>query len=270
MIDSIENSVQFIQSKSGVKPRIGITLGSGLASFAKHIDVDCSLSYSEIPSFAPTTVDGHPGQLLLGHINQVPVAVLQGRIHYYEGHTLQQVVHPTRVLAFLGIETLILTNAAGGLNPAMKPGDLMVISDHINLSGDNPLRGRNSTELGPRFPDMSEAYDKSLVENLVALLQAKGIPYFKGVYCGVSGPSYETPAEVQFLRNIGGSAVGMSTVPETIAAVHLGLRVCGISCITNLGSGLTKSPITHEEVKEVGKKVETVFSEVIKDFVLSL
>jgi len=270
LLDRLKESIDYIRCKSQIKPRIGLTLGSGLASFAENVVVDSTIPYAEIPSFTPPTVDGHPGRLILGSIGDVPVAVLQGRIHYYEGHSMDHVVYPTRVLAQLGIESLILTNAAGGISPNMKPGDFMIISDHINLTGNNPLIGPNIQELGLRFPDMSEPYDKSLSGRLSELLKQRNIRHSLGVYCGVSGPTYETAAEVRYLQTVGGHAVGMSTVPETIAAKHMGLRVCGISCITNLATGLTANKVTHEEVKDVAKKVEFQFSNFLTAFISGL
>ncbi|MCB0386578.1 MAG: purine-nucleoside phosphorylase, partial [Bdellovibrionales bacterium] len=227
-------------------------------------------SFSDLPHFPPPTVDGHPGKLLLGRLGETPVAVLQGRIHYYEGHSPEDVVLPTRVLAGLGVETLILTNAAGGLNPKMKPGDFMVLNDHINLMGYNPLRGKNIEEWGPRFPDMSEVYDLDLRRKLITLLNQLGVSFHEGVYCGVSGPTYETPAEVRYLGKIGGGAVGMSTVSEALAARHMGLKVVGISCITNLAAGISPHPLTHEEVKETAKMVEAQFSQFLRSFVEGL
>ena len=267
LLDKIKQSVEFIQSKSQIRPRIGVTLGSGLASFANDIKIDTIIPYSEIPNFIPPSVEGHPGKMVLGYINEVPLVILQGRVHFYEGHTLDQVVYPTRVIAQLGIEKLILTNAAGGLDKTMKPGDLMVIKDHINLTGNNPLIGPNITELGLRFPDMTEAYDPEMSEIAQKTLQELGIRHTSGVYCGVTGPTYETAAEVRYLAQIGGHAVGMSTVPENIAAKHMGLRVCGISCISNLATGMSTSPITHDEVKEVAAQVEKSFSDFLFKFI---
>ena len=267
LLDKIKESVDFIQSKTSIRPRIGVTLGSGLASFADNIDVDVKIPYSEIPNFIPPSVEGHPGQMVLGKIKDIPIVILQGRIHFYEGHTLDQVVYPTRVIAQLGIEKFILTNAAGGLDANMNPGDLMVIKDHINLTGNNPLIGPNIAELGLRFPDMTEAYDPEMSEVALGTLQELNIPHSSGVYCGVTGPTYETAAEVRYLAKIGGHAVGMSTVPENIAAKHMGLRVCGISCISNLATGISSTPITHDEVKEVAARVEKSFSTFLNKFI---
>ncbi len=245
-------------------------LGSGLAAFGDKIETICEIPYDEIPNFSPPSVEGHPGKLIFGRAGDTPLVVLQGRIHFYEGHTMEEVVFPTRVVAQLGIEALILTNAAGGLDASMQPGDFMIIKDHINLTGTNPLIGPNIKELGLRFPDMSEPYDREMSAQLDQLLTKKNIRHSTGVYCGVTGPTYETAAEVQYLGKIGGHAVGMSTVPEAIAAKHMGLRVCGISCISNLATGLSDKPITHDEVKEVAAKVEKDFCDFLFEFLSQL
>jgi len=270
LLEQLKESVKFIRDRSKLRPRVGITLGSGLASFAQAVKTDAVISYSDIPHFSPSTVEGHPGKMILGHVGETPVVVLQGRIHFYEGHSMERVVYPTRVLAQLGVEKLILTNAAGGLDPNMHAGDFMLIKDHINLTGDNPLRGPNIASLGPRFPDMSQAYDREMLEILQGILRRRSIRHSVGVYVGLSGPTYETAAEVRYLQGVGGHAVGMSTVPETIAARHMGLRVCGISCISNLACGLTDQEITHEEVKATGAAVEKKFAEFLTEFVSGL
>lgn len=267
---NLEESAAFIRSRSQLKPRMGIVLGSGLGAFVDLIKIETTLPYDEIPGFIPPTVDGHGGRLILGTVGGVPIACLQGRIHYYEGHSMAAIVHPTRTIAMLGIEILMLTNSAGGLDPQMKPGDFMIIDDHINLMGDNPLKGPNIAQLGPRFPDMSEAYDRKLNDRMSELLDKAGIRASRGIYCGVSGPTYETPAEVRYLQMIGGQAVGMSTVPEAIAANHLGLRVCALSCITNPASGLSKGRLSHEEVTQTAKKVENQFCQFLKEFIATL
>ena len=259
VLDRLQESTQFIRTKSNIKPRVGMVLGSGLGAFVNHIKVDCEIPFSDIPHFAMPTVEGHGGRLVLGELHGVPLVILQGRVHYYEGHSMEKVAYPVRTMAMLGIEILILTNSAGGLDPQMKPGDLMVIEDHINLMGDNPLKGPNIKNLGPRFPDMTEAYDKELTECMLKILDEEKIPHWKGIYCGVSGPTYETPAEVRFLQIIGGKAVGMSTVPESIAANHLGLRVCAVSCITNPAAGIHNEKLTHDEVTAMAASVEKQF-----------
>ncbi len=267
LLERLQESVDYIRSRSQIKPTVGVILGSGLGAFVKDVQVETSIPYSEIPHFVPPSVEGHSGFLILGHVGPVPVAILQGRIHYYEGYNMDAVAFPTRVLSMLGIEVLVLTNSSGGLDPKMSSGDFMIIEDHINMMGNNPLVGPNIKQLGPRFPDMTEAYDRRLIELMTGILEKKSIRYHKGVYCGVSGPTYETPAEVRFLQLIGGKAVGMSTVPESIAANHLGLRVFGISCITNMASGLSQQKLSHAEVTDTAKKVEKQFSECMKEFV---
>ena len=265
--ENLEETVDHIRKHSKLKPRMGIVLGSGLGAFVKHMKVEASLPYDEIPFFAPPTVDGHKGKLLLGHCKEVPIAVLQGRIHFYEGHKMSTVVYPTRTLAMLGIETLLLTNSAGGLDPKMSPGDFMLIDDHINLMGDNPLKGPNAEQLGPRFPDMSEPYDLKLTSKMEDILKTLKYSYWRGTYCGVSGPTYETPAEVRYLQMMGGKAVGMSTVPESIAANHLGLRVCALSCITNPAAGISKNKLSHAEVTQTAHAVEDKFCEFLVEFI---
>lgn len=263
----LEESTAYIRSKTSLKPRLGIVLGSGLGSFVRELEVDCTLPFDEIPSFTPPTVDGHGGALLFGTLGGQPLAILQGRIHYYEGHSMAKVVHPIRTLAMLGVESVLLTNSSGGLFESMNPGDFMIIDDHINLTGANPLMGPNLQNLGPRFPDMTEAYDRGLIKNLEDALNKHNVNFHKGVYCGVSGPTYETPAEVRHLQQIGGGAVGMSTVPEAIAANHMGLRVAGLSCITNKAAGLANEKLTHEDVTHIAKQVEEKFCLFVKEFI---
>jgi purine-nucleoside phosphorylase len=270
ILENLTESVAYIRGRSKLKPRVGIILGSGLGSFVDSIQVEASIPYDEIPFFFAPTVEGHKGRLILGHVDSVPVAVLQGRVHYYEGHSMAEVVYPTRTLAMLGIEILVLTNSAGGIEPAMRPGDFMILEDHINLMGDNPLKGPNISQLGPRFPDMSEAYDRKLNEKMAEILTEKGIVHWRGIYCAVSGPTYETPAEVRYLQMLGGKAVGMSTVPESIAANHLGLRVCALSCITNAAAGISKQKLSHAEVTDTAKAVADKFCDFLKDFTSSL
>lgn len=271
MIDRIKNSADFIKSKTNnFKPEIGITLGSGLGSFVDAMSVEYTVDYKDIPNFFPPSVEGHSGQIVFGTLGDKKVAALKGRVHFYEGHTPQEVVHPTRVLKFLGIHTLILTNASGGIADGMQAGDFMIIKDHLNLTGQNPLIGPNLSQLGPRFPDMSSVYDQNLIETLQSVFKSKNIKAFEGVYCGVLGPSYETPAEIQMLKTIGGGAVGMSTVLEAIAAKHMGLKLAGLSCITNLAAGISKEALSHDDVKDVAQKVERIFAEVLGQFIKSL
>ncbi len=244
----IQEAVRAIQARSGLRPEVGLILGSGLGAVAQELTDAVRIPYGEIPHFHATAVEGHSGHVLLGRMKGVPTVILQGRFHFYEGYSMQSVALPTRVICALGAHTLLLTNAAGGINTRFRPGDLMIIEDHINLMGDNPLKGPNLAQLGPRFPDLSEAYSRECVRELEAAAVAEEIPVHHGVYAGVLGPTYETPAEVRMLRTMGADAVGMSTVPETIAANHLGVRVSGVSLITNLAAGLSPQKLTHEEV----------------------
>jgi len=263
----LEETKKYIQAKSKIKPQLGFVLGSGLSAFANSVKAESTFSFSELPHFSPSTIEGHPGKLILGTLDDVPVAVLQGRLHAYEGLSFEQVIHPIRTLKMLGTKDVVVTNASGGLKKTMKPGDFMVITDHINLTGSNPLRGENVHQLGPRFVDMTEPYDKKLSQTLLASLKAKKVRHSKGIYCGVMGPTYETAAEISFFGKIGGSAVGMSTVAEVMAARHAGLRVVGLSCITNLGTGLSKIKLTHDDVKEVAAKSEKNFIAALLEFV---
>ncbi len=259
VLEKLQETVSFIKTRSSLKPRVGIILGSGLGSFVKDVEKEQTIPYKDLPHFNPPTVEGHSGNLILGTVENTPVAILQGRVHFYEGHSMETVVYPVRTLAMMGIEVLILTNSAGGFGETMQPGDFMILEDHINLMGANPLMGPNIKELGPRFPDMTEAYDKNIVRLMENIFQRHGTRFHKGVYCGVSGPTYETPSEVRYLKLIGGKAVGMSTVPETIAANHLGLRVGAVSCITNLAAGLSPHRLSHAEVTETARKIERQF-----------
>ncbi len=270
MLNKLQESVNFIRTKSSAKPKIGVILGSGLGAFVQDVEVEATIPYKDIPHFSPPTVEGHSGNLIFGKVDGQSIVVLQGRNHFYEGHSMDSVVFPTRTLAMLGVETLILTNSAGGFGEDMQAGDFMIIEDHINLMGTNPLMGPNIKELGPRFPDMTEAYDKRLIQVMEQVLQKQGTRYHKGIYCGVSGPTYETPAEVRYLKLIGGKAVGMSTVPETIAANHLGLRVSALSCITNLAAGISTQKLSHNEVTETAKRVELQFTSFLKEFITNI
>ena len=249
----IKEAVETIRSQTPLKPAIGIVLGSGLGAVAEQVTEPTVIPFTEIPHFYRTTIEGHKGQAIIGKISGVPVVVLQGRFHFYEGYAMEDVVFPVRAICALGIDTLVLTNAAGGINTRFRAGDLMLIEDHLNLMGDNPLRGPHLDKLGPRFPDLSEAYNKSCLETLESVANELEIPVHKGVYAGLLGPTYETPAEVRMLRTLGADAVGMSTVPESIAANHLGVRVAAISCITNLAAGLSPHKLNHQEVIEISK-----------------
>ncbi len=256
----VQEAAAYIKEKLGGRaPEIAITLGSGLGDLADHLVDAVQIPYGEIPHFPVSTVAGHKGQFVVGKLEGREVLCMQGRFHYYEGYDLKQVTLPVRVMKLLGISTLIVTNAAGGINTGFRPGNLMLIEDHLNLTGENPLIGENLEVFGDRFFDMTVAYDaeyRALAERLAAELN---IPLQKGVYAWLTGPNYETPAEIRYLRAIGADAVGMSTVPEVLVARHSGLRVCGISCITNLAAGMGDGLLSHEEVKETADRVKVDF-----------
>ncbi len=262
--DKISIAAEFIESAAGDIPGIGIVLGSGLGKFAELLENRITIPYSEIPGFKKVSVKGHKGNLVKGSSKGVPVIVLQGRYHFYEGHDIKDVVFPVRVLCRMGVKQIILTNAAGGINREFKPGDLMIIEDHINLMGVNPLHGENDERLGPRFPDMSEVYNKRTAGIISEAGNQLGISLKGGVYAGLRGPSYETPAEIKMLASIGADSVGMSTVPESIAARHMGVLVNGISCITNYAAGITDSPLDHKEVTETAERVHSDFIRLIE------
>nr|MDH3099159.1 purine-nucleoside phosphorylase [Bacillus velezensis] len=257
-------SAAFIKEHVKETPKIGLILGSGLGVLADEIEGAVKLTYETIPDFPVSTVEGHAGQLVMGTLEGVQVIAMQGRFHYYEGYSMDQVTFPVRVMKALGVESLVVTNATGGINTEFRAGDLMIITDHINFTGTNPLIGPNEAEFGPRFPDMSEAYDKELSGLAEKTADELGIPVQKGVYTAVTGPSYETPAEVRFLRTMGSDAVGMSTVPEVIVANHAGMRVLGISCISNAAAGILDQPLSHEEVMEMTEKVKGGFLKLVK------
>ena len=276
-------AAEFIRSKYPGEIKTAIVLGSGLGAFADELANAVKIPYEQIPGFARSTVEGHAGQLVLGEIDGIAVAVQQGRFHYYEGYEMEQVILPVRTFGLMGIKNLILTNAAGSLNSDMTPGSLMLITDHLNCLGVNPLRGANDSRFGPRFPDMSEVYDRDFRQ--IANDEANAIAHERfekgldetvidfmnrGVYCALSGPTYETPAEIHMYRQLGADAVGMSTVPEAIAARHQGMRVLGISCITNLAAGMSDEPINHEEVMETGARVAEVFKELLRRIVTKI
>ncbi len=264
MIESINKAVEFIEAKMEFKPDIALILGSGLGVLAEEISDKKILKYEDIPNFPVSTVEGHAGQFVFGNLEGKKVVAMQGRFHFYEGYSMQEIALPIRVMFKMGARKLIVTNAAGGINRNFKPGNFMIIQDHINLMGDNPLKGENIKEFGPRFPDMSEVYNKSLRELAENVALENKINTVKGVYCGLSGPSYETPAEIRYLRNSGGDAVGMSTVPETITANHMGMDILGISCITNMAAGVLPKPLDHKEVMEIAEKVKPKFSKLIR------
>ncbi len=246
----IRESLAAIDPFCSDKPALGVILGSGLGAFADSFKNPKVIPFAQIPHFPSPTVPGHLGNLVLGISDGVALAALQGRVHLYEGYSMAEVAYPARILGCMGIRWLIVTNAAGAINPKLRPGDLMLITDHINLMGANPLVGKNLDVLGPRFPDMSEPYDLSLRRTALAVAEEKGIELHQGVYVGVCGPSYETPAEIRMLRVLGGDAVGMSTIPEVIVARHMGIPVLGICCIANLAAGMLPQRLSHEEVMQ--------------------
>ena len=246
---------------------LAVILGSGLGGFAQSLDAATAVAFTALPGFPPPTVEGHAGRLVYGKLAHTPVLALQGRIHGYEGHDAATVAFPARVLAALGARALVVTNAAGGCNPSFVPGDLMRITDHVNFTGRNPLTGPNEDRLGPRFPDLTHAWDPRLTTALEDAARSIGQTLRAGVYIQMNGPSYETPAEIRMARALGADAVGMSTVPEVIAAAHMGVPVAGISCITNLAAGISQHPLTHAEVVEVAKAVESKFTDLLRAFI---
>jgi purine-nucleoside phosphorylase len=269
ILDDLKEAVSAVQSRSPLRPTVGLVLGSGLGAFAQTLERAVHIPYGQIPHFPTSTAIGHKGDLAIGHSHGVPLAVMCGRVHYYEGYTPAQVVFPIRVLGQMGIKILIMTNAAGSVNVNFKPGELMIIEDHINYMGINPMIGPNEDKLGDRFFDLSEAYDVKLREIAEKACRAVAMPVRKGVYIAFSGPSYETPAEIKMARTLGADAVGMSTVPEVIAARHMGIRVLGLSCITNMAAGVIKQKLDYKEVLEVGEQVRAglldVLGRVIQD-----
>jgi len=266
MIDSLNAAVAYIRSKSSLEPEVGVILGSGLGHVVDSVDVEIAIPYGEIPGARASTVLGHQGRLILGHAKGTPVAMMQGRVHFYEGYEMQEVMFLSRVLGRLGIKKLIVTNAAGGINTGFVSGDLMLISDHINLMGVNPLRGPNIDDLGVRFPDMTDAYSESMREAAREVAAQLGVKVQEGVYLALSGPTYETPAEIRAFRILGADAVGMSTAPEVIAMAQMQIPALGISCITNMASGILKQKLTHQEVMDTTVRVEKQFT----SFVLAL
>jgi purine-nucleoside phosphorylase len=285
MQKKIAETIAVIKRRTVLKPEIGLVLGSGLGGLGDEIgkaggSVDsgdpagpCTIPYGELPHFPQSTAPGHRGNLIIGKVPQSggkTVFCMQGRFHYYEGHSLGEITYPVRVMAALGIRTLILTNAAGGLNPSFTPGDLMLVTDHINFTGNNPLIGPNADDFGPRFPDMSKVYTPELAETAKRTAAALGISLCEGVYLGYSGPSFETPAEIRLFQSFGASAVGMSTVAEAIVARHCGMRILALSCITNLAAGILDKPITAEEVTETAGRAEEQFTRLVKEIIKNI
>ena len=252
-----------IRERTSFVPKVALVLGSGLGGYARNMEVEAEIPYSEIKGFPVSTVQGHDGRFLFGTVSGVPVAAMKGRVHYYEGYDISDVVMPARLMGLMGAKVLFLTNAAGGIDLSFSPGDLMLIRDHINLSGNNPLIGDNLSEFGPRFPDMTYTYDRDLREKLKEAASKEGIDLCEGVYAMFTGPSFETPAEIIYARTIGADAAGMSTVPEAIIANHAGREIIGISLLSNMAAGVLDQPLTAEEVNEAGRQAREVFARVV-------
>jgi purine-nucleoside phosphorylase len=260
----VERAAKVIRAKTRLRPAVGLVLGSGLGAFADELSGAVCIPFAKIPGFPRSTAVGHAGRLVVGKVGDVAVAAMQGRVHFYEGYPMREVIFPVRVLALLGIRVLVLTNAAGGIHPEYKQGCLVALRDHINLTGANPLTGPNDERFGPRFPDMTRAYWPRFREIALEEGGRLGIEMHEGVYAALSGPSYETPAEIRYLQRIGADLIGMSTVPETIAARHMGMRVLAISCVTNLAAGILDQPLHHDEVLETGERVRAQFTALLR------
>ncbi len=267
MLNKINEAGNYLLSKTRIRPTVGIILGTGLGALADEVKIVDTINYSDIPHFPVPTVSGHEGKLLFGTIGNKQVIVMQGRFHYYEGYSMDEITLPIRVMKKLGVQQLIVSNASGGMNPDFKVGDIMFITDHINLFPESPLRGPNHDELGPRFPDMSKAYSKDLLDKAIQVAKNLNIKIQQGVYVGLSGPCFETPAEYRYLRIIGGDNVGMSTVPEVIVAHHCGIKCFGISVITDLGIDGKIMEITHEEVKHAAAETEPKMTAIVKGLI---
>ena len=264
IFDRATAAAELVLARTPLRPRVAIVLGSGLGAFAEQIEGATAIPFAEIPHFPQSTVPGHSGRLVIGTIGGAAVAVMQGRVHAYEGYSSEEVTFPVRVLGRMGVAQLVLTNAAGGINPAFRQGQLVLIADHINFSGRNPVAGPNDERLGPRFFDMSEAYSARLRKLAQEAAKSMCLDLEEGVYLSVLGPSFETPAEIRAFRTLGADMVGMSTVQETIAARHMGIEVLGISCVTNMAAGIQAEPLSHEEVMETGRAVEARLAELLR------
>ena len=261
--EELQAAASYVQARLPYTPKVALVLGSGLGDFADRLTIDAKIQYGEIPHFPVSTVAGHAGCFLLGKVGDCPVLIMKGRVHYYEGYPISDVILPTRLMGLLGAKTLFLTNAAGGLNPMFNAGDFMLIADQISSFFPSPLIGENIDELGPRFPDMTDLYSARLRDVIKSCARSLDIPLREGVYMQLTGPAYETPTEVRMYRQLGADAVGMSTACEAIAARHMGLSICGISCITNMGAGMSGRPLSHEEVKEAGDKAAPLFKKLV-------
>ena len=270
MYTKLEKCLKSIREKTDFKPEKAVILGSGLGEYAEKIKIEQIVKYNEIEGFPVSTVQGHKGQFVFGYVKDVPVVLMQGRVHYYEGYSMQDVVLPTRLMGMMGAKKLLLTNAAGGVNPSFKPGDFMMITDHITTAVPSPLIGPNIDELGTRFPDMSEVYSRDMQDVIRKCAADCSIPLQEGIYVQTSGPNYETPAEIRMFRGWGADAVGMSTACEAMAAKHMGFEVCGISCITNMAAGVTKEKLTHAEVQETADRVAKDFEKLVTEVVVAI
>lgn len=268
--NKLTECLKSVREKTDFQPKLALILGSGLGDYAEEIDIRATVDYKDIEGFPQSTVVGHKGRFIFGYVKGIPVVCMQGRVHYYEGYSMSDVVLPTRLMGLLGAQAIILTNAAGGVNKDFKPGDLMLIKDHITTFIQSPLIGANMDELGTRFPDMSRVYDGKLCDQIHQVAENLGIAIKEGVYVQFTGPNYETPAEVRLCRTIGGDAAGMSTACEAMAARHMGMKVCGISCITNLAAGMSDVPLNHKEVQETADKVSKQFKQLITGVIESI
>lgn len=260
--ESMKEKIPFI-------PKVALVLGSGLGNYANSMDVKAEIDYSEIKDFPVSTVPGHAGKFIFGYVGQVPVVCMKGRVHFYEGYPISDVVLPVRLMKLMGAEILFLTNASGGINPSFKAGDFMLIKDHVSCFAPNPLIGQNIDEFGCRFPDMSTVYDKELQEKIKQAAKENSVPLQEGIYVQLTGPSFESPAEIKMLRILGADAVGMSTVVEAITANHIGMKICGISCVANLAAGMTDNPLTHEEVQAAADKSAPLFEKLVTKSIIS-
>ncbi len=263
----LQDCLKSVREKTDFVPKVAIVLGSGLGDYADDIRVECEIPYEDIKGFPVSTVPGHAGKFIFGYVGEIPVVCMKGRVHYYEGYPISDVVLPTRLMKLMGAEILFLTNASGGVNPSFGAGDFMLITDQISVFAPNPLMGPNIDELGTRFPDMSEIYDKQLCDIIRSTAKENDIKLQEGVYIQFTGPSFESPAEVRMAGLLGADAVGMSTAVEAITANHMGMRICGISCVCNLGAGLSANPLTHEEVQEAANKAAPLFKRLLTESV---
>jgi purine-nucleoside phosphorylase len=268
--EKVQQAARLIETRTRLRPRIGLVLGSGLGAFAEGLQDATAIPYQQIPHFPISTAVGHAGRLVVGQCAKIPVAVMQGRVHFYEGYSLREVTFPIRVLGALGIRALVFTNAAGGINRKLRARGLLLIRDHLNFQGSNPLLGANDERFGPRFPDMTEAYSKKLRTTAMQVARKLRLRLFEGVYAALHGPSYETPAEIRALARLGADVVGMSTVPEVIVANHMGIEVLGISCVTNMAAGISKQKINHDEVLEAGERVSRQFTAFLRALIPAL